>query len=138
LSISQAYALGTTALAMIGLLLVGLAPVGWLFAVSTESIGFFVFLVLMVWLVVLAMSMRQVYQIVARGAIFRFVGVVVWLFIFMLVSFQMTTCFRPMLSLPKDKIWTTEKQFFLIHFGKSFTEGTRGENPGQQQNHANP
>ena len=51
LSIPQAVALGCSCLAMVGLLLVGLAPVAWLFAASTESLPFFVILTLFIYCV---------------------------------------------------------------------------------------
>ena len=44
----------------------------------------------------------------------------------MLVTLQMTTCMRPMLSQAKTGWWTSEKQFFLSHFGQTLDSGNHG------------
>ncbi|MBI3987687.1 MAG: hypothetical protein HY343_12245 [Lentisphaerae bacterium] len=42
--------------------------------------------------------------------------------VFVLVSLQMTTCMRPLLAKPDAARgwWTTEKKFFLVHYGDCF------------------
>ena len=42
----------------------------------------------------------------------------IWFAILLLVTLQMATCMRPMLAKPGERGWfTSEKQFFLAHFG---------------------
>ena len=123
LSISQTVALGCSCLAMVGLLLVGLAPVAWLFAVSTESLPFIVILALLVWLISLSFAARYVGKLRSHPLFQRQGGIKMWFLILIVVTLQMTTCMRPMLAKP-DKGWWTggEKRFFLSHFGSMFEE----------------
>ena len=122
LSISQTVALGCSCLAMVGLLLVGLAPVAWLFAVSTESLPFIVILVLVIWLISLSFAARYVGKLRANPLFQRQTGIKMWFLILTIVSLQMTTCMRPMLAKPEEGWWTGGKAFFLSHFGSTFDE----------------
>ncbi|MFO7871702.1 MAG: hypothetical protein R6V03_09760 [Kiritimatiellia bacterium] len=120
LSISQTVALGCSCLAMVGLLLVGLAPVAWLFAVSTESLSFIVILTLFIWLIALSFAARYVGKLRANPLFQKQAGIKMWFLILIIVTLQMTTCMRPMLAKPEKGWWTGGKQFFLSHFGSTF------------------
>lgn len=120
MSLSQAFTLGCSCLAMVGLLLVGLAPVAWLFAVSTESPSFVVVLTLAIWLIAVAFAARYVGKLRANPLFHRQAGIKLWFVVLALVMLQMVTCMRPMLSKPASGWWTTEKKFFLSHFGSVF------------------
>ena len=120
LSASQTFALGCSCLAMIGLLLVALAPVAWLFAVSTASPSFMVILALSIWLVALCFAARYVGKLAANPLFERQAGIRIWFLILTIVTLQMTTCLRPMLSMPENGWWTGDKKFFLSHFGSTF------------------
>lgn len=120
LSLSQAFALGCSCLAMVGLLLVGLAPIGWLFAVSTDSLPFIVVLVLLIWLIALGFTARYVGKLRAQLLFQRQAGIKIWFLILIVVTLQMTTCMRPMLGKPEKGWFTGEKKFFLAHFGSTF------------------
>jgi hypothetical protein len=122
LSISQTVALGCSCLAMVGLLLVGLAPVAWLFAVSTESLPFIVILTLFIWLIALSFAARYVGKLRANPLFQKQAGIKMWFLILIIVTLQMTTCMRPMLAKPEKGWWTGGKQFFLSHFGSMFEE----------------
>jgi hypothetical protein len=122
LSLSQTLMLGCSCLAMIGLLLVGLAPVAWLFAVSTESLPFVVVLALLIWLIALSFASRYVGKLRANPLFKRQAGIKLWFLILTLVTLQMATCMRPMLVKPRDGWWTAEKKFFLSHFGSTFEQ----------------
>ena len=118
LSIPQTLALGSACFAMMGLILVGLAPVAWLFAVSTSSMGFVAMLVFLLWLVAIGFAGRFVDKLRAAPLFQRQAGLKLWFAILMLVTVQMATCMRPMLEKPGERGWfTSEKQFFLAHFG---------------------
>jgi hypothetical protein len=108
---------------MIGLLLVGLAPVAWLFAVSTASLPFVVFLIFFVWVIAVGFAIRLVARLRGGGVYHRVAGINVWFVVFFLVSLQMSTVMRPMLTTSPKGWWTSEKQFFLNHFGSCFTRG---------------
>jgi len=122
LSISQTVSLGCSCLAMVGLLLVGLAPVAWLFAVSTESLPFMVILALLIWLVALSFAARYVGKLQTNPLFQRQGGIKMWFLILIVVTLQMTTCMRPMLAKPDRGWWTGEKKFFLSHFGSAFEQ----------------
>lgn len=122
LSLRQTFLLGSSSLAMVGILLIGLAPVAWLFAVSTGSLGFVVLLTLIIWLVCMGFAVKYVERIKLHLPVGRAGGISLWFVILILVSFQMTTCLRPILvpSKPKAGSNVTQKQFFLAHFASCF------------------
>jgi hypothetical protein len=115
LSLSQAFLLGTSSLAMLGILLIGLAPVAWLFAVSTESLSFMTVLVLCVWFVSVAFALKYIARLQARALFARATGIKLWFLVFVIVSLQMATSMRPLLVAPKESWWVGEKKFFLAH-----------------------
>jgi hypothetical protein len=120
LSLAQTCALGSACLAMIGLLLVGLAPVIWLFAVSTASLSFMTMLGFVIWVIALCFAGRFVGRLKTHPAFQRQSGIRTWFFIFAIVTLQMTTYLRPLLAKPADG-WRAEgKMFFLGHFGSTF------------------
>ncbi|MCU0723257.1 MAG: hypothetical protein MUC63_06535 [Planctomycetes bacterium] len=133
LSLARTFALGAACLAMTGILLVGLAPVAWLFAVSTESLPFVVFLVAAVWVVSVSFAGRMLGKIGVRDLSPTSLTIEAWFLVFVLVSAQMTTCLRPVLTPPSRGWWTGEKMFFLSHFASCFertpadTEGRKGK-----------
>jgi len=95
-----------------GLMLLALMPVIWLFSVSTFSLGFVVWLHVMVWLVTLAFAQRYLARtaVVARGAI------TVWMILLFFVSLQMTTYVRPVLWRATDEpLFAKEKISFFGH-----------------------
>ena len=116
LSLSQTFILGCSYLAMVGLLLVGLAPVAWLFAVSTNNVPFVVFLTMVIWFIATAFAARYVGKLTANSLFQRSIGIKLWFFILILVTLQMATCMRPILSKPEKGWWPAEKKFFLSHF----------------------
>lgn len=120
ITLPQTLALGSACLAMIGLILVGLAPVAWLFSVSTEAVPFIVFLAVVIWIIALAFTVRFVGKLASVPLFSRQDGIRVWFFILTVVTLQMTTCMRPMLSMPSASWWTGGKQFFLSHFASTF------------------
>jgi len=125
LTLVQTFMLGCSCLAMIGLLLVGLAPVVWLFAVSTDSPPFMVILTLLIWLIAVSFSARFVARLKSHALFKKRTGTRLWFFILMIVTLQMTTFMRPMLSAP-DKGWRSPgKKFFLSHFSSTFEHKAR-------------
>jgi len=122
LTLAQAFAVGAAIVAMIGLLLLGLAPVAWLFAVSTNSSAFTVLFSLLAWIVAVGFACRFVNQFRAVPAFKRTAGLKWWLLVYVLVSLQMVTTQRPLLERPEQGWYRAEKQFFLAHFFESFGE----------------
>lgn len=122
LSLSQTFALGASCLAMIGLLLVGLAPVAWLFAVSTASIPFITILALGIWCVAGGFAVKYIGKLQTHILFSRTGGIKVWFVIWVVVTMQMFTCMRPILVQPDNETgwWTSQKLFFLQHLGSTF------------------
>jgi len=118
----QALAFASACLATTGLILVALAPVAWLFAVSTESLVFVVMMVFIMWLAALGFTAKFLACAKDSGLLKKHAGLRLWFVIVIVVSLQMTTVMRPILSASKDGAQAAprEKMFFLQHFGKTF------------------
>lgn len=127
LSADRMFLLGSSCLALIGLILIGLAPVAWLFSISTASFPFVVLMTAIVWIVSVGFAFKYILKLQEKSAFRRLRGIVFWFYIFVLVSFQMTTCMRPLLTKPEEGRgwWTAEKQFFGAHFASCFEEWHR-------------
>jgi hypothetical protein len=137
ISIAQTVALGASALAMTGLMLIGLAPVTWLFAVSTESLAFTVLLNLAIWGVCVLFTFRLFNRLSDFGETRHTHGIKSWLIVYIVVSLQMATAMRPLLTMPETGWWAGEKKFCAVHFiesvsgqelsgvGNSFRSSTR-------------
>lgn len=102
-------------LVLMTLLLIGFAPVAWLFSESTNSICWMGTLHLAFWFIATAFGLRFL------GAGFKATqarsqsGLYVWAIIFVLVALQMTTALRPILG-TSDTFMPAEKKFFLKHW----------------------
>lgn len=98
-----------------GLLLVGFAPVAWVFSQSTDSIGFMGFLTLTFWLISLGFGAKLLFkaadglQAGSRGYLS------LWWGIFLVVTLQMSTSLRPIIG-TADTLLPTEKRFFIEHW----------------------
>ncbi len=107
-----------TFLAITSMLLVGFAPVVWLFSTSSNSLIFFGVLGLLVWLICLIFGLRVISQAArcmgggSRG------NLKIWIIIFILVTLQMTTTLRPILGTSDKFINLEEKHFFLGYWFK--------------------
>lgn len=99
------------------LLLVGFAPVAWVFSQSTGSVVAMGGLHLVFWLVSTWFGLRFL------NAGFgtqpgRVDGIKVWMIVFVLVMLQMTTAVRPLIG-TADTLLPTEKKFFVKHWLES-------------------
>jgi hypothetical protein len=102
-------------LTLVSLLLIGLAPVLWIFTQSTESLPFVGFLALVFWLGSLLFGLRLVMKSVdvTRETNRSFLHL--WSIIFIFVTLQMSTALRPIIG-TADTLLPTEKKFFLNHW----------------------
>ncbi len=106
------------ALALAGLLLLGFAPAVWIFAESTDSLGFMGWLSVGAWIVALVFCLRFL-----KVAVFATGGtqkgpLAVWSIVFLLVTLQMTTSLRPILG-RSEFFLTQDKKFFLEHWAET-------------------
>lgn len=120
------------ALALATLLLIGFAPVAWLFSQSTSSVAFMGSLHLGFWLVATGFGVRFLKAAVRHFGLRSDTGLNVWVVIFLLVSLQMTTALRPLVG-PFDRTLLPpagEKKFFLAHWMDSM-EGDARRGPAR-------
>ena len=103
------------AISLSALLLIGFAPVAWIFSQSTDSIGFISALHILLWLIAIGFGLRLV------GATNRWLSgtrrshTTIWSCIFICVCLQMTTTLRPIVA-KSDRFLPAEKKFFLAHW----------------------
>jgi hypothetical protein len=102
-------------LMLMTILLVGFAPVAWIFSQSTESIAWMGTLHLAFWFVATIFGVRFLKNGFAEANARSQAGVNVWIIIFLLVAVQMTTALRPILG-QSETFFPTEKKFFLVHW----------------------
>ncbi|PWU13098.1 MAG: hypothetical protein C5B50_20055 [Verrucomicrobia bacterium] len=98
------------------LLLIGFAPVAWLFSQSTESVTWMGALHLLFWFIATAFGLRFFANAYAHSQARSQVGLNTWMCIFVLVAVQMTTALRPIVGTAKTFL-PQEKKFFLAHWG---------------------
>jgi len=110
-------------LALATILLIGFAPVAWIFSQSTESIGAMGALHLIFWFIAVYFGLRFLNAGFRHMEMRTREGVKLWTIIFTLVALQMTTALRPILG-TADTILPTEKKFFLVHWGDHLQMGS--------------
>jgi len=97
------------------LLLIGFAPVAWIFSQSTDSIPFMGALHLSFWMIALFFGLRLLRGMSQQRGEKPQGGLRMWSVIFILVCLQMTTTLRPLLG-NSDHFLPTEKKFFVSHW----------------------
>lgn len=103
------------AVCLSALLLIGFAPIAWIFSQSTDSVAFMGTLHLLFWLIGLSFGLRLMGGIGGmRGESGRG-HLKTWSLIFIFVCLQMTTMLRPIVG-RSDHFLPKEKKFFLTHW----------------------
>jgi hypothetical protein len=103
-------------LLVLTLLLVGFAPVAWLFAQSTQSLAWMGALHLVFWFIASLFGLRFLRAGFIHSQARHQFGLGTWMAIFLLVMLQMTTTLRPLIG-KNDSLLPREKKFFLTHWG---------------------
>ena len=106
----------TGLLMLMTILLIGFAPVAWIFSQSSESVAWMGALHLIFWLVATFFGLRFLEAGFSQSEAKSHAGFNTWVIIFLLVSMQMTTALRPIIG-RSDTFLPTQKQFFLSHWG---------------------
>jgi len=106
------------AICLLSLLLLGLAPVAWIFSQSTTSVAFFGGLTLSFWLIALCFGLELVFRAARHLGVKKRFHLAIWAAIFALVTLQMSTSLRPLLGEAEDFL-PSEKKFFLAHWFES-------------------
>jgi len=105
-------------LMLMTILLVGFAPVAWLFSQSTESIIWMGALHLAFWFIAVFFGLRFLENGFSHSQARSTAGLNTWIIIFVLVCIQMTTALRPIVG-KADTFLPTKKKFFVTHWGDS-------------------
>jgi hypothetical protein len=102
-------------LLLMTILLVGFAPVAWLFSQSTSSVVWMGSLHLVFWLISTYFGLRFLYAGFSHSEARSSAGLNTWIVIFVLVAVQMTTALRPIVGSSKD-FFPADKKFFVSHW----------------------
>jgi hypothetical protein len=102
------------------ILLIGFAPVAWLFSQSTESIVWMGTLHLLFWGIATAFGLRFLDAGFSHSQARTSAGFNTWVVIFVLVVLQMTTALRPILG-TSASFFPEKKKFFVTHWRDNLT-----------------
>ncbi|MGD0537992.1 MAG: hypothetical protein ABSC03_10150 [Verrucomicrobiota bacterium] len=102
-------------LALMAVLLVGFAPVAWVFGQSTESVAAMGVLHLAFGLIATGFSLRFLANAFGHLNARSKGGLRIWMLIWVTVMLQMTTALRPLIG-SADSFLPATKQFFLQHW----------------------
>ncbi len=97
--------------ALTALILIGFAPVAWVFTQSTDSLAFMGALHLLFLAIALRFGLRPLLRAAAKDSGY----LKLWGLLFVLVSLQMTTTLRPFLG-TAPTLLPIEKKIFLLHW----------------------
>jgi hypothetical protein len=103
------------------LLLIGFAPIAWIFSQSTESIAFMAALHIGLWAIGITFGLRL---LEAMGHLLGSSGrthLKFWSVIFIVVCLQMMTTLRPIVG-RSDRFLPSEKKFFLTHWSETLRD----------------
>lgn len=104
-------------LMLMSILLIGFAPVAWLFSQSTQSLAWMGTLHILFWLISTFFGLRFLQTGFSHSQARSKAGLYTWIIIFVLVALQMTTALRPILG-KADTFLPTEKKFFVAHWAE--------------------
>ena len=111
---------GLVSTGVLGCLLAALAPILWIFAVSTETLAFIMLFSVLLAGVALVIAFRPVARVADTGPDSANAGFAIWFVLFTIVALQTVTLWRPLLSSADAPEASKEKRFFLQHFVEEF------------------
>jgi hypothetical protein len=115
--LAEMWGLLTGLLMLMTILLIGFAPVAWLFSQSTESVLWMGALHLAFWFISTFFGLRFLEAGFSHSRARSTAGLNTWIIIFMLVAVQMTTALRPLVG-TADTFLPKEKKFFVSYWGE--------------------
>jgi len=128
--LAEIYGLVMGMLMLTTILLIGFAPVAWLFSQSTESPNWMGTLHLIFWFIASIFGLRFLNTAFSHSHAKSNAGFNTWIVIFMLVVVQMTTALRPIVGTPntRESFFPTTKKFFLSYWGECLTPESERNN----------
>src|SRR2546421_7553887 len=112
-------------LMLMTILLIGFAPVAWLFSQSTNSVAWMGTLHLIFWFISAFFGLRFLETAFSHSKARSNAGLNTWIIVFVLVVIQMTTALRPIVG-KADTFLPKEKKFFLTHWGDCLKTDPQG------------
>ncbi len=116
-----AFLLLLSSVSVFSILLVGFAPVAWVFSQSTATVFFIGFFHIAFWLVSTVFGMRVILRAAEAFKCKNMSYPIFWIVIFAITSLQMMTALRPLVG-KSENILPKEKMFFLYHWGNLFSQ----------------
>lgn len=113
-------------LALVSLLLIGLAPVLWIFTQSTDSLVFVGFLTVVFWIGSLSFGLSLLFKTASHSGAERRGYLRLWVLIFVIVTLQMSTTLRPLIG-EAETLFPEEKKFFLTHWFDEISSDKSGD-----------
>lgn len=114
------------ALCLISLVLVGFAPVLWVFAQSTHSTLFMGVITLGFWLIAVWVGLSLLNRAAEHFGATRRAQLHLWGLVFVFVSLQMSTTLRPIIG-EAEAIVDREKKSFLIYWGEQLEDASKSK-----------
>ncbi len=111
-------------LMLMTILLIGFAPVAWLFSQSTDSVNWMGVLHLLFWFIATYFGLRFLDRGFSHSQARSRAGLNTWILIFMLVVVQMTTALRPLIG-TADTLLPKDKKFFVTYWGERLMSETQ-------------
>jgi hypothetical protein len=124
--LSEVIGLITGLLALTTILLIGFAPVAWIFSQSTDSIVTMGFLHFAFWIIASYFGLRFMNSGFRQLSASVGGGTKLWIVIFMLVVLQMSTALRPIIGRAPTFL-PSEKKFFINHWSDQLTDKKSAE-----------
>jgi len=122
--LSEIFGMVAGLLMLMTILLIGFAPVAWLFSQSTESIVWMGVLHLLFFAVATGFGLRFLDAAFSHSQARSPVGLRTWVLIFVLVILQMSAALRPLIG-TSDDFLPSKKKFFLNHWGDCIRDSDR-------------
>jgi hypothetical protein len=119
-------------LMLMTVLLVGFAPVAWLFSQSTESVAWMGALHLAFWAIATFFGLRFLESGFSHSRARSTIGLNTWIIIFILVTIQMTTALRPLVG-TSDTLLPRDKKFFVSHWSDVLNSSVKNPKPAPTQ-----
>jgi hypothetical protein len=123
-TLAEVFGLVCGLLLLMTILLVGFAPVAWLFSQSTSSVVWMGVLHLLFWFIATLFGLRFLQNGFAHSQARSNAGLNTWIIIFMLVVLQMSTALRPLIGTSSDFL-PKQKKFFLAHWADNIDASSR-------------
>lgn len=109
-------------------LLIGFAPVAWLFSQSTNSVNWMGTLHLIFFFIAAIFGLRFLNTAFSHSHARSDAGFNTWIVIFMLVVVQMTTALRPIVG-ASERFFPQDKKFFLSYWAECINPGLEKSAP---------